>query len=58
MDIHIGNLPRQTTEDDLRQAFEAFGQAEEYRPGTKHYRWGGKGRGGGSGGGGCGGPRC
>ena len=58
MNIYIGNLPRQTTEDDLRQAFEAFGQVEEDRPRTKHYRGGGKGRGGGSGGGGCGGPRC
>ena len=28
MNIYIGNLSRQTTEDDLRQAFEAFGQVE------------------------------
>ena len=26
MNIHIGNLSREATEDDLRQAFEAFGQ--------------------------------
>ena len=25
MNIYVGNLSRQTTEDDLRQAFEAFG---------------------------------
>jgi len=28
MNIYVGNLSRQTTEDDLRQAFEAFGQVE------------------------------
>jgi RNA recognition motif-containing protein len=28
MNIYVGNLPPQTTEDDLRQAFEAFGQVE------------------------------
>lgn len=28
MNIYAGNLSRQTTEDDLRQAFEAFGQVE------------------------------
>ncbi len=28
MNIYVGNLPRETTEDDLRQAFEAFGQVE------------------------------
>ena len=28
MNIYVGNLPHQTTEDDLRQAFEAFGQVE------------------------------
>ena len=26
MNIYVGNLSRQTTEDDLRQAFGAFGQ--------------------------------
>jgi len=26
MNIYVGNLSRETTEDDLRQAFEAFGQ--------------------------------
>ena len=28
MNIYVGNLSRQTTEDDLRQAFEEFGQVE------------------------------
>jgi len=28
MNIYVGNLSRQTTEDDLRQAFEGFGQVE------------------------------
>jgi len=28
MNIYVGNLSRQTTEDDLRQAFEGFGQIE------------------------------
>ncbi len=28
MNIYVGNLSRQTTEDDLRQAFEAFGQVD------------------------------
>ncbi len=28
MNIYVGNLSLQTTEDDLRQAFEAFGQVE------------------------------
>ena len=28
MNIYVGNLSRQTTEDDLRKAFEAFGQVE------------------------------
>ena len=28
MNIYVGNLSHQTTEDDLRQAFEAFGQVE------------------------------
>lgn len=26
MNIYIGNLPREATEDDLRKAFEAFGE--------------------------------
>jgi RNA recognition motif-containing protein len=28
MNIYAGNLSRQTTEDDLRRIFEAFGQVE------------------------------
>ena len=28
MNIYVGNLSRQTTEDDLREAFAAFGQVE------------------------------
>jgi len=28
MNIYVGNLSHQTTEDDLRQAFEGFGQVE------------------------------
>lgn len=28
MNIYVGNLPRETTSDDLREAFEAFGQVE------------------------------
>ena len=28
MNIYVGNLSPKTTEDDLRQAFEAFGQVE------------------------------
>jgi RNA recognition motif-containing protein len=28
MNIYVGNLSRETTEDDLRQAFEAFGQVD------------------------------
>jgi len=28
MNIYVGNLAHETTEDDLRQAFEAFGQVE------------------------------
>ena len=28
MNIYVGNLSRQTTEDDLRTAFEPFGQVE------------------------------
>jgi RNA recognition motif-containing protein len=26
MNIYVGNLPREATEEDLRQAFEAFGE--------------------------------
>jgi len=26
MNIYVGNLPREATEEDLRRAFEAFGQ--------------------------------
>ena len=26
MNIYVGNLPRQATEDDLRSAFEPFGK--------------------------------
>jgi RNA recognition motif-containing protein len=28
MNIYVGNLSRDVTEDDLKQAFEAFGQVE------------------------------
>ena len=28
MNIYVGNLAAETTEDDLRQAFESFGQVE------------------------------
>ena len=28
MNIYVGNLARQTSEDDLRKAFEGFGQVE------------------------------
>ena len=28
MNIYVGNLAHQATEDDLRQAFESFGQVE------------------------------
>ena len=28
MNIYVGNLSPETTEDDLRQAFEAYGQVE------------------------------
>ncbi len=28
MNIYVGNLSSETTEDELRQAFEAFGQVE------------------------------
>ncbi len=28
MNVYVGNLSRQVTEEDLRQAFEAFGKVE------------------------------
>lgn len=31
MNIYVGNLPHQTTEDEVRQAFEEFGQVTEVR---------------------------
>jgi RNA recognition motif-containing protein len=31
MNIYVGNLPRATTEDELRQCFEEFGQVTEVR---------------------------
>jgi len=31
MNIYVGNLPREATGDDLRQAFEAFGQVTSVR---------------------------
>jgi RNA recognition motif-containing protein len=31
MNIYVGNLLREATEDDLRQAFEAFGQVTSVR---------------------------
>ncbi len=31
MNIYVGNLPHKTTEDEVRQAFEAFGQVTEVR---------------------------
>ena len=31
MNIHVGNLSREVTETELRQAFEAFGQVESVR---------------------------
>lgn len=31
MNIYVGNLPRTATEEDLRQAFEAFGQVASVR---------------------------
>jgi len=31
MNIYVGNLPREVTEDDLRQAFEAFGQVSSVK---------------------------
>lgn len=31
MNIYVGNLPAQTTEDELREAFEAYGQVESVK---------------------------
>jgi len=31
MNIYVGNLPHKATEDELRQAFEEFGQVTEVR---------------------------
>jgi RNA recognition motif-containing protein len=31
MNIYVGNLSRETTEEDLREAFEAFGQVESVK---------------------------
>ena len=31
MNIYVGNLPRETTEDELRKSFEEFGQVAEVR---------------------------
>ncbi len=31
MNIYVGNLPREATEDDLRQAFEEFGQVDSVK---------------------------
>jgi len=37
MNIYVGNLPREATEDDLRQAFEAFGQVTSVKIITDKY---------------------
>ncbi len=37
MNIYVGNLPREATEDDLRQAFEAFGQVASAKIITDKY---------------------
>ena len=31
MNIYVGNMSRNTSEDDLRQAFKAFGQVEDIK---------------------------
>lgn len=31
MNIYVGNLPREATEDDLRKAFEEFGQVDSVK---------------------------
>jgi cold-inducible RNA-binding protein len=37
MNIYVGNLPHKTTEDELRQAFEEFGQVTQVRLITDKY---------------------
>lgn len=37
MNIYVGNLLRETTEDDLRQAFEAFGKVASAKIITDKY---------------------
>jgi RNA recognition motif-containing protein len=37
MNIYVGNLLREATEDDLRQAFEAFGQVTSAKIITDRY---------------------
>ncbi len=37
MNIYVGNLAYQITEDDLRQAFEAFGEVESARIISERY---------------------
>jgi RNA recognition motif-containing protein len=37
MNIYVGNLLREATEDDLRQAFEAFGQVTSVKIITDKY---------------------
>ena len=37
MNIYVGNLLREATEDDLRQAFEAFGQITSIKIITDRY---------------------
>lgn len=37
MNIYVGNLPLEATEDDLRQAFEAFGQVTSAKIITDKY---------------------
>jgi len=37
MNIYVGNLSRDVTQDDLRQAFEAFGQVESVNIITDKY---------------------
>ena len=37
MNIYVGNLLREATEDDLRQAFEAFGQVTTVKIITDRY---------------------
>ncbi len=37
MNVYVGNLLREATEDDLRQAFEAFGQVTSVKIITDKY---------------------